>query len=51
MLCFNDPLNLIAYSNGPDISWLSVPLTGHVFNASLMEDQVTLICDISFIPS
>lgn len=49
-LSINDPLNLIAYSNGPFFSWLHVPLMGHFFNASLMWDRVTLICDISFLP-
>lgn len=49
--CFNDPLNFKVYPNGPVLSWPSVPLTGRVVNAPLMEDQVTFICDTSHIPS
>lgn len=49
-LSVNDPLNLIAYSNGPFFSWLHVLSMRHFYNGSLMWHEVTFICKISFLP-
>lgn len=49
-LSVNDRLHLISYSNALFFSWLLVQLMRHFYNASLMWDRVTFICDISLLP-
>lgn len=47
--CFNEPLTFTVHSNGPVLSWLTVPLMVHVVNAFLLDEQPRIICDISFV--